>query len=262
MTALLNSRVAVWFAFHGTASFGSDRPEVKQAEFLRLPFPRVADLPEPERAKNAAQKLVQIVDEFASRPRQILSAEGEDQIILSEIDELSYEYFCLSEDEITIIKDTVDYIIPAMQPHQGSMPDIWKPTTSRDRKTYVSMLVSRLDEWLDEGWTVNPSLEAQNADIGILRLSLTPSQKVQPYQERKDHTLDKVLQRLWKNIHEPLSGNFQLFPDFRIFSEGDLYLVKPMQKRFWLRPSALADADSIAADLQDALLFGSKQDHS
>ncbi|RJX65471.1 hypothetical protein D6858_14185 [Tsuneonella suprasediminis] len=28
LTAFLNSRIAVWYAFHGTASFGSDRPEV------------------------------------------------------------------------------------------------------------------------------------------------------------------------------------------------------------------------------------------
>src|SRR5690606_28416030 len=26
LTAILNSRIAVWYAFHGTASFGSDRP--------------------------------------------------------------------------------------------------------------------------------------------------------------------------------------------------------------------------------------------
>jgi hypothetical protein len=34
IAALLNSRVAAWYAFHGTASFGSERPEVKQSELL------------------------------------------------------------------------------------------------------------------------------------------------------------------------------------------------------------------------------------
>ena len=36
LTAVLNSRIAVWYAFHGTASFGSDRPEVAPADLLRL----------------------------------------------------------------------------------------------------------------------------------------------------------------------------------------------------------------------------------
>lgn len=262
LTALLNSRVAVWFAFHGTASFGSDRPEVQQAELLRLPFPNADDLPEPERAKKAARKLVRVIDDLASISKNILSRDDQERTVLSEIDTLSYEYFCLSEGEVAIIEDTVDYIMPAVQPHQGSMPDIWKSATLRDREAYASMLVGSLDEWLDEGWTVNSSLDARNADIGILRLRLTPSRNAQPYRERTDNSLDQVLKRLWKNVQEPLSGNFQLVPDFRIFAEGDLYLVKPMQKRFWLRSTALADADSIAADLQDALAFGKMQDHA
>ena len=41
-------------------------------------------------------------------------------------------------------------------------------------------------------------------------------------------------------------------PDFRIFIGNHLYLVKPTQKRFWLKSSALADADAIALDLHDA----------
>ena len=60
-----------------------------------------------------------------------------------------------------------------------------------------------------------------------------------------------LLSRLFANIHQRLPGNFQLMPDFRIFGGSDLYLVKPMQRRFWLRSSALADASAIALDLQD-----------
>ena len=49
LAALLNSRVAAWYAFHGTASFGSERPEVKQSGLVHLPFPSPGDLPEPAR---------------------------------------------------------------------------------------------------------------------------------------------------------------------------------------------------------------------
>ena len=62
LTALLNSGVATWFAFHATASFGSERPEVKLAELLRFPFPKATDLPEPEVAARAAQKLTELID--------------------------------------------------------------------------------------------------------------------------------------------------------------------------------------------------------
>jgi hypothetical protein len=258
LTALLNSRVAVWFAFHGTASFGSDRPEVQQAELLRLPFPRVDDLPEPKRAQKAAKILVKIIDNLLSEGENLLISDDYEQEILSKIDLLAYDYFCLSEDEVAIIEDTVEYIIPAMQPHEGASPDLWSLAQSNERKVYAKTLSTSLRDWLNEGWTVNALFEAGNTDLGILRLSLAPEEEACPYEEHTDKTLGDVLQKLWKHIHNPLTGNFQLLPDFRVFIDSNLYLVKPKQRRFWLRSTALADADTIAADLQDTLTLGKK----
>ena len=42
-----------------------------------------------------------------------------------------------------------------------------------------------------------------------------------------------ALSRLAENIHRPLPGNFQSMPDFRVFVDRDLFLVKPIGKRFW-----------------------------
>ena len=69
MTALLNSRVAIWYAFHGTASFGSDRPEVKQADLRRLPFPELSDLPDEKAAARAAAAMIAIIDEAEAREK-------------------------------------------------------------------------------------------------------------------------------------------------------------------------------------------------
>jgi hypothetical protein len=52
-----------------------------------------------------------------------------------------------------------------------------------------------------------------------------------------------ALARIMQHIHQPLDGNFQLMPDLRVFIDKSLYLVKPMQRRFWLRSAALSDAD-------------------
>ncbi|MGC4026741.1 MAG: hypothetical protein QM744_17360 [Mesorhizobium sp.] len=37
-------------------------------------------------------------------------------------------------------------------------------------------------------------------------------------------------------------------PDLRFVIGSDMYLVKPMQLRHWLRSTALADAEQIAAE--------------
>lgn len=50
-----------------------------------------------------------------------------------------------------------------------------------------------------------------------------------------------------------LPGNVQLVPDLRFVIGSDMYLVKPMQLRHWLRSTALADAEQIAAEFTAAV---------
>jgi hypothetical protein len=253
LSALLNSRVAAWYAFHGTASFGSERPEVKQSELLHLPFPSFNELPEPRRAEAAAEKLIAIIDRELAQLNSVLTSDQDDSATLSEIDKVAYEYFCLSSDEIILIEDMIERILPAVQPHQGSFPDLWKPPTERERQEYAATLVRSVDDWLLGGNHLGARLEAKNADIGVLRLALNGADQPQPYGEEDGVALGDILSKITQHIHRPIAGNFQLMPDLRVFIGKNLYLVKPMQRRFWLQSTALSDADAIAADLQHAI---------
>ena len=254
LTTLLNSRLIVWFVFHGTGSFGSDRPIVHQSELLRLPFPSPDDMPERRRSKSAENALVSMIDqmiESASGPFSLQTNEGD---AFKELDRLTYEFFCLSDEEITLVDDTVEKIIPAVQPSQGSFPEIWKPSDRNDRQTYADTLVRSMTEWFDRDCTVGIKLEARNDDLAVLRLTLEEERRKASYIEENDRAVGDTLTNLFEHIHQPLPGNFQLMPDFRIFIGNNLYLVKPTQKRFWLKSTALADADAIALDLQDAVV--------
>jgi len=252
LTALLNSRVAVWYAFHGTASFGSERPEVQQRDLLRFPFPRPSELPDEGSATRAANSLIDIVDcaMRAANGRFQLSHDNQDGV-LREVDRLAYEYFCLSRDEVLLIEDAVEHLIPAAQPSAGAFPEIWRQANEGERAQYIEVLLGSLRNWFDSSATIRARLEAHNADLAILRLTLNGDDKTVTYEEDNSGLVGESLQRLRQHLHQPLPGNFQLLPDFRVFADKYLYLVKPMQKRFWLRSSGLVDADEIALDLQE-----------
>ena len=98
---------------------------------------------------------------------------------------------------------------------------------------------------------INAKLVAQARDLAVLQLSFARASK--SYEEVADGSVTDALARLADHLLVPLAGNFQLTPNLRIFADNSLYLVKPMQMRFWLRSAAIADADAIAADLQDAI---------
>ncbi len=249
LAGLLNSRLMLWFAFHGTSSFGADRPKVQQTELLRLPFPEPDHLPDRERARSAADGLVDVIE---GRLRSIgapVGIESREQDVLEEIDRLAYEFFCLSEEERIVIDETVDYVIPAVQPHRSSFPLLWQRSSSSDRRAYARTLVDNLESWFDGDCNIGIRLLARNDDLAVLRLSLRDGRGLFKYDEDDDASVGAALAGLAERVPESLPGSFQSTPDFRVFVDRDLYLVKPAGKRFWLRSAALADAGAIALDL-------------
>lgn len=247
LTAILNSRISVWYAFHGTASFGSDRPEVAQADLLRLPFPSAAEVPDEDVGREAAQKLIAIVDEAITRLKRPFELTQDRSHLLPTIDKLAYAYFGLSNDEVALIDDAVDFIIPALQPHEGHFPALWGAPDRLQRATYAQTLAASLTEWFRDRGGIGTRLMACSPDLSVLRLRLGDET---PYEEDENGELTAVLGKLHDHINQPIDGNFQVMPDLRVFAGESLYLVKPMQLRFWLRSTALADADEIALDLQ------------
>ena len=253
LAALLNSKLLYWFAFHGTASFGSDRPEIQQAELLRLPFPTSRDFQHEDQSTDAAGALISLIDTAMTSAHDHFSLETGGDGILNEIDLHCYRYFGLGDEEITLVEDSVANVIPGVQPHAGRSVDLWRPAGPEDRELYANTLIRSMAQWFSAETAVHVELEARNNDIALLHLRLMERQDQEAYKERNDESVGAVLARLRARIELPLPGNFQLFPNFRLFIGKSLYLVKPLQRRFWLRSTAIADADAIAMELQDAI---------
>ena len=249
LAALLNSKLMLWFAFHGTSSFGSDRPEVKQAQLLHLPFPAFDELPDRERSNAAADALIAMVENRVRATGQAPGHQPSERDIFEKVDDLAYEFFCLSQEERILVEDTVEHVIPGVQPTRGNFPGIWRPSTRPDRLAYARTLVDNLARWFDSDCTIETRLVARNDDLAVLRLSLRELPGEFDYTEDDEESVASALARLATNIHQPLPGNFQSMPDFRVFIDHHLYLVKPAERRFWLRSAALADVDAIALDL-------------
>ncbi|MCL2717014.1 MAG: hypothetical protein FWD68_21315 [Alphaproteobacteria bacterium] len=217
---------------------------------MNLPFPDVSEMPDPGRAREAALCIVSILDQAMAATRNGFASAGRDGSIFEEIDRHVYEYFCLSSEEVMMMEDGVEFVFSAAQPCHGSLPAAWKNSSERERRLYAETLVHDLGPWLKDGSAVNACLMSCNSDLALLRLTLCAQEGKREYMELRDHAVRERLAELFSHIHQPLRGNFQLFPDCRIFDGDHLYLVKPMQRRFWLRGAALADVAALVLDIQ------------
>lgn len=218
-------------------------------------------MPERERSRSAEDALVSLIDREMDSASSDFRLQNQRSDVFEDIDHYAYEFFCLSDEEIILVEDTVEKIIPYVQPNQSNSPDIWKPSSHDDRQTYAETLVRKMNEWFDDGLTVHARLEARNKDLSVLRLSLHKKRTNSQYVENESSSFERVLSKLLSAMPH-LPGNFQLIPDLRIFIGSDFYLVKPSQKRFWMKSVALSDAHSIALDLHDAVSSRNGGSHS
>jgi len=250
LTAIFNSSLAAWVYFHDTSYFGADRAKVLQGELLKLPFDIPENMPNPARAAVAAEKIVRLIDWEIANADKILSLQTNP---LSEIDQLVFDYYGLDAPEIALIEDTFHYIIPAMQPRRSAgLQKIWDNSRVEHRSAYAAMLCDALRPCLRQ--PVRASLAAKSSDVAVLKLTI--STKAGKYEEKSSSELGQFLQSIQENLPVPLPGNVQLVPDLRFVIGSDMYLVKPMQLRHWLRSTALADAEQIAADFSAAIARG------
>nr|WP_315228382.1 N-6 DNA methylase [uncultured Albidiferax sp.] len=254
LTAVLNSSLAAWFYFHDTSYLGADRAKVPQGELLRLPFDDPANMPDPAKAFKAEKKLVALIDSELATAKKLLASQHD---VLGAIDCLVFQYYGLDASDVAIIEDTVQQVIPAMQPRRNAgLQSIWAQASSSQLADYAAMLCNALSPHFRV--PVNASLAARSTDVAVLKLTI--GDQVAPYVEDSSGEFNDFLGSIAAKLPIDLPGNVQLIPDLRIVIDRDMYLVKPTALRHWLRSTALADAEQIAAELVAAAARHGKQE--
>jgi hypothetical protein len=254
LTGILNSSLAAWFYFHETANFGTDRAKIHQQDLVLLPFAQSKDMPLPDRALAAGEKIVRLIDKELKVVNNLLHPQGD---FFAEIDAMVFEYYGLDSHDIALVEDTFKYILPAMQPRRSAgLQPIWSNSRPEQRCAYASMLCDALKPLFSV--PVSASLAARSTDIAVLRVTLDKQRTSPEYSEETSSDFVQFLNQVTASLPEPLPGNVLLTPDLRFVIGSDMYLVKPMQLRHWLRSSALADADQIAAEFSAVVARGNK----
>lgn len=249
LAAMMNSRLISWFLLHETGSIGVEIPELHIGGLLLAPFPSPDEMDNPGKAKKAMSGIVSLMDERLSKRVELLKNDDL-EYVLRKIDKLVYRYFGLDKDEIALIDETFDEIIPAIQPGKGRFPSLWRNSTEKDWRLYLKELEVSLQAWMKGNTYIHAKVLANSQDSAIVRIRLGNSSN----EEDSTEEWQSVLNQLWPKLQRPdtRSQNIQIISDLRLYDGDDLYLFKPLKRRFWLRSTAIDDAASIAAEIFSA----------
>jgi hypothetical protein len=218
---------------------------------LRLPFPLPNSVLDPARGEAIVSEVAQIVQSATQEARQAFL--GRDAIVdraQSLLDPLIYEYFDIIPSERILIEDTVSVSSASFRPgvRRQLVPAI-EPSTSDARRRYTDRLCKTLNGWTRGGKSLVRGSAAVSENMGLGLVTLEKISGDDPgVLPQNNGGLLPALDRL-RDIAAIKTNTFELARGIKVFDGPRLYLVKPLDFRYWSETAALNDADEIAGSI-------------
>jgi len=249
LSAVLNTNLAEYCAFHISGNLGIERDHFYLNEIELLPFPLPEDTYDPSNSYKIIEQVAEQMNGLkTSIEKNYMAQEERTKAAIQNIEPLVYKYYGISEREQMLIEDTVKIFKPSMMPTSPSnrIKTIIEPT-SDERKGYVELLCNILNSWAKRSkFRVSGKVE-YSPDLGESIVSLWKSNKAEAVKQIQ--TSDE-LQAALKNIEQALPdqiGRFTYHRNLKVFDGNKLYILKPLARRHWTKTAAINDADEIAA---------------
>lgn len=248
LAVYLRSSLARYLLLMDSYALTVERQRVSMKELKRLPFVPPEQHSEPEKA-------LRIIQQIATKTRELEKLDSllsftqykADQPVF---DELVATYFGLSTNEIAVVEEAARVLIPSIQPSWkalGTTPMAGVPNDI-DLSTYVRVIDGELKSLSGSlGGTAGICVDAftesvgRRGAVGICRISRASGTGTLKVDREK---IEAAITWLRQQEVLPLAAgeSFNLTTDFLFFLNDEVYLVKPLVTRFWLRGQARRDA--------------------
>jgi Eco57I restriction-modification methylase len=283
LSVYAQSRLASYFQYHTSGSWGTERSRVLLHELLRLPFPT------PDNMGMNKKKAQQVVKKVASKVRAFKKALeelyqeykdfqhgfrlhgdtfGEVRQIKSkdlshELEPFVYEYFGLTKEEIALIEDTCEIYEKSATPERYDKPlKTLDKTTEQDRLQYSKWLCNTLNNWILEAWQPDrppfffctESTRFNTLGQVLITLYKTKTKRKNTEVDHKGVEMINAFKRIsTASISE--KGSLAYLRGI-VFVENDkIHILKPDMLGKWTRTAALNDAQ----DLFDLIITSQKR---
>ncbi len=287
LATYLRSNLAKYFLFHKSTNWGVERDQININELLLLPFP----LPENEFAlpdanaivKLVAQKVQKLQKELQDTYNQLkddarrytlLKNEEPDisnewhrerklrtNSLQNELEQLIYQYFGLTEQEIILIEDTIRIFIPSATPTTWRSPKTVtldpinkttvEPYASKGLVAYADTLTDTLNSWAkaeDSDYFVNAD-SGLDTRTGMAMVTLILSRKKTKNRPKSiSEELTKVLKSYQTQVSKK-NGILHYERDVFFFQREMIHIIRPNILLNWTRTAAINDAAKIYGEV-------------
>jgi len=243
LTAYFNSPFAAYFLFLTAAQWGIERPRISKT--------RISDLPDvlsgmsEDALENLATKTEEIQNlVFAGEPE----TDPQIRALQNEADSIIYDALGLSDVERILVDDVLKYVIGFFSNEDTSKA--YKSVAPNELIGYADTFCQTVNGILQLGdLTASATVYTGEAPLRLVSVQFNASRNGGTIEvQQTSEQLREVLKDLEKRTRAEYAENLYFRRNVKLYAADTLHIVKPDEKRFWIRSVALRDADEVLAE--------------
>jgi hypothetical protein len=249
LSGILNSSLTAFQFALGGPTWGLERPTVEPHDLLSLRVPHFGDIEE---------TLIQAVIDA----ERAAAAEPDRAELLSALDHAVFALYDLEPEERVLASDGIDrarFLIFENQKERGSFV---APPTQPDLRAYASQLVNTVNAYLRtrgerhlEAYIYCHGLAKADWSRGIpgvaaVRFTMAKGApgSLPSVRDGNQAELDALAEVMRGRFEAEIPPYLNERRQLRIYGDNNLFILKPLEIRYWTRTAGLNDADIILAD--------------
>jgi len=244
LVTYLNSRLAKYFLFLTTSSWGVEREQIYLNEVLNLPSPFDG------LTSNSKKKIIDYFDQIYKFSGEILTNESQIKKLEANAETEFEQAFGLTEKDITYINDTLDFNFGIFQ--KGKNAKGYNRVLPTESKQYAETMLKSLSKLLT-GTNLTPKITTfeGSSNDPLLLIVLELNSSIMSVEEGTMTEFKDVLQKIDSYLWKRQSESVYMRRTLTYYEDSHVYLIKPNQKRFWSRMQAYDDANAIINDIMN-----------
>ncbi len=231
----LNSRIPLYFALMSSGRWLVERDELAKHEIMNFPMP------------------LDLLDiSFSFDDLKVLASQDNYENAVSRIVEPLYR---LTAEECMLINDAIGYTLGYFKKRKEAGSSTY---SKEDADTFLQQYLLVIGRTLENsfGQSFRPHLFSPGS-IPLRVVALEHVEQSLPMedtiiQEDSQDALDQALAAVNEFLVEKRSPSLFIRRNLRLYIGKTIYIIKPDQRRYWTKSSALRDADEIYADMMEA----------
>ena len=232
---VLLSAVTSWNLLLTASEFGIHKRKLNREDLLNLPVP--------------SSQVLMSADSLpiALAMENLGNASKYDDVLLSELDTAVFDVYGLDAHERLIV---LDGLARAKREYRRHKLDADRQTNAAQLRSYATAFLSVINAWLC-------ALDRKPYGAEILGLRSDSPLRVIRFLEgggpevrhtEPEYELEEVLARIGTRIRLPIAESLSAVRELRVHGHGELLIIKPAARRYWMPATGLNDADSALGD--------------